>query len=68
MWRVTCPNHRHHHHHHHRRRRRHRHRHHLSLSREGHWDTTDDTATSFLHFPWFPLHSGTRRTPGLSIP
>ena len=53
MWRVTCPNHRHHHHHHHRRRRRHRHRHHLSLSREGRWGTTNDFATSFIHFSPF---------------
>ena len=32
-----------HHHHHH-------HHHHLSLNREGPWGTTDDFATSFLHF------------------
>ena len=27
--------------------------HHLSLFREGHWGTTDNFATSFLHFPPF---------------
>ena len=26
------------------------HHHHQSLNREGHWGTTDDFATSFLHF------------------
>ena len=40
------------HHHHH-------HNHHLSLNREGRWGTTDDFATSFLHFPCSPLPSGT---------
>ena len=34
----------HHHHHHH---------HHQSLNREGRWGTTDDFATSFLHFSLF---------------
>ena len=34
----------HHHHHHH---------HQLSLNREGHWGTTDDFTTSFLHFSLF---------------
>ena len=29
------------------------HHHHLSLSREGRWGTTDDFATSFLHFSLF---------------
>ena len=29
------------------------HHHHRSLNREGHWGTTDDFATSFLHF--FPV-------------
>ena len=29
------------------------HHHHLSLNREGRWGTTDDFATSFLHFPLF---------------
>ena len=33
------------HHHHHR---------HQSLNREGRWGTTDNFATSFLHFPLFP--------------
>ena len=28
----------------------HRHRHHLSFNREGRWGTTDNFATSFLHF------------------
>ena len=36
----------HHHHHHH-------HHHHQSLNREGRWGTTNDFATSFLHFPLF---------------
>ena len=36
----------HHHHHHH-------HHHHQSFNREGRWGTTDDFATSFLHFPLF---------------
>ena len=31
----------------------HRHHHHLSLNRQGRWGTTDDFATSFLHFPPF---------------
>ena len=39
----------------------------LSLNREGRWGTTDDFATSFLHFPCSPLTSGTWRTPGLSL-
>ena len=34
------------HHHHHQQ----HHHHHLSLNREGRWGTTDDFATSFLHF------------------
>ena len=29
------------------------HHHHQSLDREGRWGTTDDVATSFLHFPLF---------------
>ena len=29
------------------------HHHHLSLNRDGRWGTTDDFATSFLHFPLF---------------
>ena len=37
---------RHHNHYHH-------HHHHQSLDREGRWGTTDDLATSFLHFPLF---------------
>ena len=53
----------HHHHHHH-----HQHHHRQSLNREGRWGTTDDFATSYLHFPCSPLPSGTCRTPGLSIP
>ena len=44
------------------------HHHHQSLSHEGRWGTTDDFATSFLHFPCSLLLSGTCRTPGLSIP
>ena len=40
--------------------------HHLSLTREGRWGTTDDFATSFLHFPCSPLLSGTWRIPDLS--
>ena len=31
----------------------HHHHHHLSLSREGRWGTTDDFATSVLHFSMF---------------
>ena len=31
----------------------HHHHHHKSLNRVGHWGTTDDSATSFLHFPLF---------------
>ena len=31
----------------------HHHHHHQSLSSEGHWGTTDDFATSFLHFSLF---------------
>ena len=42
---------------------------HLSLNREGRWGITDDFATTFLHSSlFFPLPSGTWRTPGLSIP
>ena len=44
------------------------HHHQQSLNREGRWGTTDDFATSFLHFPCSLLPSGTCRTPGLSIP
>ena len=39
---------------------------HLSLNREGRWGTTDDFATSYLHFSLFS--TGTWRTLGLSIP
>ena len=46
----------------------HHYHHHQSLNREGRWGTTDDFATSFLHFPCSPLPSGACRTPGLSIP
>ena len=46
----------------------HHHHHHLSLNREGRRGTTDDLATSFLHFLCSPLPPGTCRTPGLSIP
>ena len=46
----------------------HHHHHYLSLNHEGRWGTTDDFATSFIHFPCSPLPSGTWRTPGLSIP
>ena len=31
----------------------HHHHHHQSLNREGRWGTTDDFATSFLHFPLY---------------
>ena len=51
----SCPvktvhyHHHHHHHHHH-----HRHQHYyLHFNRDGLWGTTDDFATSFLHFPLF---------------
>ena len=53
----------HHHHHHH---------HHQSLNREDHWGTTDDFATSFLHFSlfstalWDLLNS--RLIPSLMLP
>ena len=43
-WTFPWQSHHHHHHHHH----------HLSLNGEGRWDTTDDFATSFLHFSLFP--------------
>ena len=44
------------------------HHHHQSLNPEGRWGTTDDFATSFLHFfPCSPLPSGTCRTQGLFI-
>ena len=33
----------------------HHYHHHLSLNREGRWDTTDDFATSFLHFSLFGM-------------
>ena len=42
--RTHTPSHTHTHHHHH---------HHQSLNREGRWGTTDDFATSFLHFSLF---------------
>ena len=45
----------------------HHHHYHQSLNREGCWGTTDDFATSFLHFPCSPLPSWTCRTLGLSI-
>ena len=41
---LSADHHQHHHHHHH---------HHQSLNHEGHWGTTDDFATSFLHFSLF---------------
>ena len=44
------------------------HHHHLCLNRGGRWGTTDNFATSFLYFFRSPLHPGTCRTPGLSIP
>ena len=31
----------------------HHHHHHVSLNSEGRWGTTDDSTTSFLHFPLF---------------
>ena len=37
------------------------HHHHQSLNGEGRWGTTDEFATSFLHFPRSPLPSGTCR-------
>ena len=33
----------------------HHHHHHLSLNHEGHWGTTDDFVTSFLHFSLFSI-------------
>ena len=46
------------------------HHHHQSLNCKGHLGTTDDFATSFLHFPCSLLPSTSRisRTPGLSSP
>ena len=44
------------------------HHHHQSLNCESCWGTTNDFATSFLHFSCSPLPSGTCRTSGLSIP
>ena len=41
---------------------------HLSLNHRGHWGTTDNFTTRFLHFFLSPLPSGTWKTPGLSIP
>ena len=41
---CALQNHYRHHHHHH---------HHQSLNRQGRWGTTDDFATTFLHFPLF---------------
>ena len=41
---ISSKDHHHHHHHHH---------HYQSLNREGRWGTTDDFATSFLHFSLF---------------
>ena len=40
----------------------------LSLNREGRWGTSDDFATSSLHFTCSPLLSKTWRTPSLSVP
>ena len=44
------------------------HHYHQFLNHKGSWGTTDDFATSSLHFSCSPLPSGTCRTPGLSIP
>ena len=44
MFRIQHTSSHHHHHHHH---------HHRYLNREGRWDTTDNFATSFLHFSMF---------------
>ena len=41
---------------------------HQSLHFKGRLGTTDNFATSSLHFPCSPLPSGTCQTPGLSIP
>ena len=46
----------------------HHHHHHQSLNFEGRWGTTYDFATSFLHFLYSPLPSGTCQPPCLSIP
>ena len=40
-------------HYHHHCNHHHHHHHHLSLNSEGRWGTTDDFATSFLHFSLF---------------
>ena len=53
-----------HHHYHH-----HHHHYHLSFNREGRWGTTDDFATSFLHFvPVLHCPLGLGELSGLSIP
>ena len=55
------------------------HHHHQSLNREGRWGTTDDFATSFLHFSLFstalwdlsnskPVHSRPTRKPATTTP
>ena len=41
---------------------------HLSLNREGRWSTTDDFATSLLHFSLFSTAFWDLANPGLSIP
>ena len=42
--------------------------HHQSLNHEGRWGTTDDFATSFLHFPLFSTALWDLANSGLSIP
>ena len=55
---FSLKKHNHHHHHHH----------HQSFNREGRCGTTDDFATSFLHFSLFSTAFWDLRTPGLSLP
>ena len=43
------------------------HYHHQSLNREGRWGTTDDFATSFLHFSPFSTALWDLPTPGLEF-
>ena len=63
-----CTAHHYHHHHHRHHQHHHHHHHHQFLNREGRWGTTNDFATSFLHFYLFSTALWTCRTPGLSIP
>ena len=41
---------------------------HLSLNREGRWGTTDDFATSFLHFPLLSTHDSLSESTTKKLP